>query len=342
MLQKEQVLKAISSVLDPDTKIDILSSGQVKSINIYRDGVQVILAPKNPTPERLQLIKSMVQAELEKIPEHGIIRIDITPEIPQSEREARLSKIKHTIAVASGKGGVGKSTVAIYLALSLLKRGYSAGLLDADIYGSSAHLMLGAKSSIQAKGSTLIPADINGLKMISMGYFVNNDSPIIWRGPLVGKAVRDFVELTDWGELDYLVVDLPPGTGDAPLTLAQSLKIDGIILVTTPQEAAASVAAKSYYMFKRLGIPVLGVVENMSYYICRKCGERNQLFGSGGGEKTASRTGLKLLGKLPLIPEIAESADRAEPLDISKFEVFYQEFSTITEQVIKIIEDKPA
>jgi len=337
MLKKDEVLKALSVAVDPDTKADLLSSGQVKNINIYKDGIQVVLAPKNPTPERLQMIKNQVQAQLERLPDHGIIKIDFTPEVPETPKEASSSKIKHTIALASGKGGVGKSTVAIYLALSLARRGYSVGLLDADIYGASAHLMIGPKSSIGVNGRQLIPANAYGIKLMSMGFFANTESPVIWRGPLVGKAVRDFIELTEWGELDYLIVDLPPGTGDAPLTLAQSIKLDGIILVTTPQEAAANVAAKSYYMFKRLGIPVIGLVENMSYFICGKCGERTDLFGESGGERTASKIGVKFLGRLPLVPDVAKAADRGEPVDEHNGEKFINEFSNLTEQIISLI-----
>jgi ATP-binding protein involved in chromosome partitioning len=340
MLQKDQVLKALSVALDPDTNTDLLSSGQIKNINIYKDGIQVILAPKNPTPERLQKIRSQVQEQLEKLPEHGIIKIDFTPEVPETSKEASSSKIKHTIALASGKGGVGKSTVAIYLALSLSRKGFSVGLLDADIYGASAHLMIGPKASIGVNGRQLVPANAYGIKLMSMGFFANTESPVIWRGPLVGKAVRDFIELTEWGELDYLVVDLPPGTGDAPLTLAQSIKLDGIILVTTPQEAAASVAAKSYYMFKRLGIPVIGLVENMSYFICQKCGARTELFGQSGGERTASKIGVKFLGKLPLVPKVAMAADKGEPVDEKHADSFIKEFNTLTEQIINLISEK--
>ncbi|MEM3684264.1 MAG: Mrp/NBP35 family ATP-binding protein [Conexivisphaerales archaeon] len=340
MLQKDEVLKALSAAVDPDTNSSLLNSGQVKNINIYKDGIQVILAPKNPTPERLEKIKGQVQAQLEKLPDHGIIKIDFTPEVPQISKPSNSSVIKHTIALASGKGGVGKSTVAIYLALSLAQKGYSVGLLDADIYGASAHLMIGPKSSIEVKGRQLIPAKAYGLKIMSMGYFTNTESPVIWRGPLVGKAVRDFIELTEWGELDYLIVDLPPGTGDAPLTLAQSLNLDGIVLVTTPQEAAANVAAKSYYMFKRLGIPVLGVVENMSYYVCSNCGKRTELFGSSGGERTAEKTGLRFLGKLPLVPEVAMAADRGEPVSNEEAGQFVKEFSSFTELLLSLIPEK--
>lgn len=337
MLDKNEVLKALSKAKDPDGEHDLLTSGQVKTVNIYKDGVQVILSPKDPTPERLKKIQAEVEEQLSKLQDHGIIKVDFTP-VQEQQRRAP-SSIKHAIAFASGKGGVGKSTVSIYTSLSLSKKGYKVGLLDADIYGASAHLMLGSKAKLEVKEKEklLVPPLVHGIKLMSMGYFTNIESPVIWRGPLVGKAVRDFIDMTEWGELDYLVTDLPPGTGDAPLTLAQSLKVDGIILVTTPQEAATNVAAKSFFMFRRLGIPVIGMIENMSYYVCRSCGAKAELFGRSEGEKVAERLGIPLLGKLPLVPELAYSADSGEPLkdDVSSL---LTSFDSIAEKIVKLVQ----
>jgi ATP-binding protein involved in chromosome partitioning len=333
-LEKNEVLRALSAVKDPDSGKDILSSGQVRSVNVETGGVQVILSIVNPTPERLERFRESVTQELARISQGGRVQVDFAPAASEQHlSQTNPSKVGHVVALASGKGGVGKSTVSIYLATSLARMGLSVGLLDADIYGASAHLMLGPESKLEARGNMLIPPRIQGVKIMSMGYFSGTETPVIWRGPLVGKAVRDFITLTDWGELDFLVVDLPPGTGDAALTLAQSLKLDGVILVTTPQEAAAQVAAKSFYMFKRLGIPVLGVVENMSYFVCPKCGEKTEIFGSGGGERTSERAGVQLLAKVPLAPELTYSSDMGEPLTPEQSNVV-SEFDRLAKSVL--------
>ncbi|MEM0287125.1 MAG: P-loop NTPase [Nitrososphaerota archaeon] len=633
MVTKDQVIKALSSVKDPDTGKDALLYGLIKSINIHPDGVHILVSLSNPSPERIQKITRDLQTALSSIPDVGTVKVDVTPKVEVQPVLSKEPMIKNVIAVASGKGGVGKSTVAVNLAFIIAKMGYKVGLLDADIYGASAHLMLGQGEPPLVQNNRIVPAMQHGVKFVSMGFFSRSDTPVIWRGPLVGKAVRDFVEITDWGELDYLIVDLPPGclasgtmvlmadnsekpiekieageyvlsydghnfvpsrvlgvfeqgrrkvyevrtenrsilatenhpfltsaralvwqslgalklgdkilvhsdctleydaeaakdnrsrirpfnaesvkkvgflirsylqengrkeheqailkslssmkrslsrnrlprwvfslpaeykvillescgetgsrmakyantslgeqaivlmledkvtirsrnkilieelhklsqtagvevsdlqvciqfagqsqqdqeyefyfskpsyqlkseeitsirqigevetydlqvehyhnfvangfvvhnTGDAPLTLAQTLKLSGIVLVTTPQEAAVQVAMKAYYMFKKLDIPIIGVIENMSYFVCPRCGEKTKIFGQGGGKRIAERLGVPFIGEIPLYQEISESGDTGSPLYNGRSEAA-STMHKIAETIIKLVD----
>lgn len=479
MPTRDDVLRLLAGIRDAETGRDIVASGFVKQMELKEDAVKLLLVPRNPTPERLEWFRKEVMSVL--APLRLNVSVDFTLAPQGQPTVTGLEQIRSVIAVASGKGGVGKSTVAIYTALALTKKGLKVALLDADIYGASAHIMLKPTEPIRSEGNRLIPPTIMGVKMMSMGYFAQTENPVIWRGPLVGKAVRDFIQLTEWGELDFLVVDLPPGclaagsrvlmadgtevpverirkgdriisfdeqgfspavvddmipqgkrmtykiktsrgeliatenhpflvvsgsrlvwksmgevgrgdlvlcvvsgntgapgasslatlqevkvavesvepvgvmetydlmvnrshtfvangyivhnTGDAPLTLAQTLPVDGIILVTTPQEAAARVAAKSYYMFKKLGINVLGVVENMSYFICPHCGKSTHIFGEGGGRRLARELGIEFLGEIPLIPSLTTSGDSGIPLDIGAVS---PSFAALAEKLVAI------
>jgi ATP-binding protein involved in chromosome partitioning len=220
------------------------------------------------------------------------------------------------IAVASGKGGVGKSTVAANLAIALSQLGHKVGLLDADIYGPSIPTMFDAAGERprSAGGQSFYPVDKYGIKLISIGFFVTDKTPIIWRGPMVMSAVRQFLQETLWGTQDFLIVDLPPGTGDAQLTLAQQVALDGVVIVTTPQDVALADALRAVRMFRQVHCPMLGVVENMSYFICPDCGERDDLFGHGGGARMGREEGMELLAELPILPEIRETSDRGAPI----------------------------
>jgi len=223
--------------------------------------------------------------------------------------------VKNLIAVASGKGGVGKTTVAVNLALALVKLGHKVGLLDADVYGPSVPVMLGLTERPRADEQKRIePIERHGLKAISMGLFVEDAKPIIWRGPMITKLLVEFVRNVLWGELDYLVIDMPPGTGDAQLTICQQVPLVGGVIVTTPQEVALLDVKRGVTMFREVNVPVLGVVENMSYHICRKCGGKHDLFGSGGGQQMARRFGIPFLGALPLVRELREGGDRGTPI----------------------------
>ena len=236
---------------------------------------------------------------------------------PWSDRR-RIETVKLVIAVASGKGGVGKSTVAVNLALALKGMGLKIGLLDADIYGPSTPTMLGPGKAAATGSHFIQPAEAFGIKFISIGFFVEADSPMIWRGPMVTKAVEQFLHQTIWGVLDCLVIDLPPGTGDAQLTMAQKVPVDGVVIVTTPSDVALIDARRGLQMFKKIDVPVLGIVENMSYFICPHCNGRTDVFSAGGGRATAGELGVELLGEIPLDPLIRSTGDHAQPIVVSE------------------------
>ena len=227
-----------------------------------------------------------------------------------------MKQVKHIIAVASGKGGVGKSTTAVNLALALSGAGSDVGLLDADIYGPSQQIMLGIPASQQPEqkdGKYLLPIEAHGLKTMSMGYLVTERTPMVWRGPMAGGALQQMLEQTLWGKLDYLVIDMPPGTGDIQLTLSQKAQVAGAVIVTTPQDIALLDARKGIEMFAKVGIPVLGIVENMAVHVCSQCGHRDHIFGAEGGQRIAEEYSVELLGSLPLDPEIRHQTDSGEP-----------------------------
>ena len=237
-----------------------------------------------------------------------------TPESPQ--RPDILPGVKNIIAVSSGKGGVGKTTVSVNLAISLAKQGAQVGLLDADIYGPNVPLMMGTMAQPEAVDQKILPIENHNVKFMSLGLIAGEDAPIIWRGPIVGKMVQQFMIDVIWGELDYLVIDLPPGTGDAQLTLSQTVPLSGAIVVTTPQNVALEDVLRGIEMFRKVEVPMLGVVENMSYFLCPCCGDRTPLFGEGGGEKIAEAFGLPLLGQIPLQPDIREGGDIGAPISL--------------------------
>jgi ATP-binding protein involved in chromosome partitioning len=232
-----------------------------------------------------------------------------------------MNSIKHIIAVASGKGGVGKSTTAVNLALALQNSGKKVGLLDADIYGPSQQLMLGVAEDVkpgQKDGQFLLPVEAHGLKTMSMGYLVNDKTPMVWRGPMAGGALAQMLEQTLWGDLDFLVIDMPPGTGDIQLTLSQKAKVAGAVIVTTPQDIALLDAQKGIEMFSKVDVPILGIVENMAVHICSECGHAEHIFGDRGGERIAQDYGVPLLGSLPLLLSIREQTDAGTPAVVAE------------------------
>ena len=228
-----------------------------------------------------------------------------------------LPEVRHIVAVSSGKGGVGKTTVSVNLSVALARRAAAVGLLDADVYGPNVPMMMGAKGQPASEDGKIVPLEVHGVKLMSLGLIAGGDTPIIWRGPIVGKVIQQFMTDVAWGALDYLVVDLPPGTGDAQLTLAQAVPLSGAVIVTTPQDVALEDVRRSIGMFRRVDVPVLGVVENMSGFICPCCGDRAAIFGDGGGEKIAETFGIPLLGRIPLLTGIREGGDTGAPVSAS-------------------------
>lgn len=225
-----------------------------------------------------------------------------------------LPGVKHIVAISSGKGGVGKSTVAANLAVAMAASGAKVGLIDADIYGPNIPMMLGVRKPPEQKDGKLLPAESYGVKLISMGFFVPDEKAIVWRGPMVHTAIQQFFRDVIWGELDYLLIDLPPGTGDAQLSISQLVTLAGVITVTTPQEVALHDVRKGMMMFKGVNVPLLGVIENMSYYICRHCGEREEIFSHGGGQRAAEKLGVPFLGAIPIDPAIRAGGDEGMPI----------------------------
>ncbi len=310
------VMAALSTVQEPELGGDLVTRNMIKDLSIKVSSVAFTIELTTPACPLKDEIESRVKSALNPI---GVESIDITwgsmvrhaaPRTP----EQLLPGVKNVIAVASGKGGVGKSTVAVNLAVALARDGASVGLLDADITGPNVPIMLGLDGQPgKSEGEKILPLSRHGVKAISIQFFVPAGQPIIWRGPLVGGAIQQFLRDVDWGELDYLVIDLPPGTSDAQLTLAQAVPISGSVLVTTPQEVALLDVEKALAMFKRMSVPVIGIVENMSGLACPHCGDMIDLFGKGGGERFAREHGIEFLGSIPLDVTVRQGGDVGVP-----------------------------
>ncbi len=315
-------MAALRRVNYPDYPTDIVSLGMVEQIAPADNrGIVVTLRQATAREEVMRQIASEAHRVLtHELGIHAEFRVHpIAAELGETTGRVRLAGTGHVVAVASGKGGVGKSTVAANLAVALGRLGFKVGLLDADIYGPSVPMMfgIGAERPKAAGDKSFYPIEKYGVKLISIGFFVTDKTPVIWRGPMVMSAVRQFLNDTVWGINDFLVVDLPPGTGDAQLTLAQLVSIDGVVIVTTPQEVATLDAERAVRMFRQVNCPILGVLENMSYFVCPDCGERDDLFGTGGGARMAKEEGVPLLAQIPIFAEIREASDRGMPLTLA-------------------------
>ena len=318
MVTPQEVLEGLKRVSYPGFSRDIVAFGFVKDIEVGGRGVTVTLAPTTENQEAIAEIRRRVAEVVQAM---GVETVEtVIEEPPRASLTAvrpkpKVGNVKRIIAVASGKGGVGKSTVAVNLALALRALGRQVGLLDADVYGPSIPVMLGLAERPRADEEKRIePIERYGLKAISMGLFVEEAKPIIWRGPMITKLLVEFVRNVLWGDLDYLVIDMPPGTGDAQLTICQQVPLSGGVIVTTPQEVALLDVKRGVTMFREVNVAVLGVVENMSYLVCRKCGHEHDLFGSGGGQAMARRFGIPFLGAVPLVRALRESGDRGTPI----------------------------
>ncbi len=316
-IMKEDVQEALRIVRDPDLGRDIVSLGFVKNIRICEGNVAVDLeltTPACPVKDRLQA--EAVRA-IETLPGVTEVKVFMTAQVRSSRTspmQAGLKGVKNMIAVASGKGGVGKSTVAVNLALALAKAGARVGLLDADIYGPSIPVMLSGAGKPEVLDGKLVPMDRYGVKFMSIGLMTEEGSPVIWRGPMATKLIQQFLSDVNWGELDYLLIDLPPGTGDVQLTLTQAAPLTGAVLVTTPQEVAVGITVRGLKMFQQVQVPVLGIVENMSYFHCPHCDARTEVFTHGGGERMARELGLRFLGAVPLDPKLTLAGDAGRPV----------------------------
>jgi ATP-binding protein involved in chromosome partitioning len=322
-LTEEAVLQVLRSIQDPGAQKDIVSLGLVKGLVIQNGRVSFTL--------EFTTQPALVKADIHSQARRAVSRLpgvsDVTVTMGPGARAAAaaepaqpdlIPEVKHTIAISSGKGGVGKSTVAVNLALALHEAGGRVGLVDVDVYGPDIPLMMGARGKPGMFENRIIPVESYGIKLISIGFFVAPGEAIVWRGPMIHSAVQQFLRDVMWGELDYLVFDMPPGTGDAQLSLSQVIPLGGVVMVTTPQDVALLDVRKALAMFKKLNVPILGVVENMSDFACPHCGERTPIFGEGGGKKIAEEVGVPLLAQIPLDPDTRKGGDEGRPIILRK------------------------
>ena len=322
MVGIDQVLEKLSTVIDPDLKKDIVSMGMIKDLELNDGNLNFTLELTTPACPFNVEIEDDVRAAIATLTDLKNFELKVTAKVMEGrslDDDTGMKTVKNIIGVASGKGGVGKSTVSLNLALALQQSGAKVGLLDADIYGPSIPLMLGMKDgSMQVEENKLQPADSHGLKVVSFGFFADqSNQAAIYRGPIISGILKQFLVDTDWTDLDYLIVDLPPGTGDIPLTLAQTIPITGILVITTPQDVASHVAVKAVSMFEKLNVPILGVVENMSHFICPNCDDKHYIFGEGGGLKISEQFNIPFLGEIPLNSGIMAGSDLGKPIMIS-------------------------
>jgi ATP-binding protein involved in chromosome partitioning len=313
----EAVKTALSQVVDPNTGKDLVSSKSARNIQVEGGKVSLDIELGYPAKSQIEAIRSAASDAIRDLAGVTGIKVNIYSKIVSHavQRGVKLlSNVKNIIAVASGKGGVGKSTTAVNLALALAAEGAQVGILDADIYGPSQPMMMGISGRPDTlDGKTMEPMENHGLQVSSIGFMIDPDQPMVWRGPMVTQALQQLLEQTNWRDLDYLIVDMPPGTGDVQLTLSQKVPVTGAVIVTTPQDIALLDARKGLKMFEKVGIPILGVVENMSTHICSNCGHAEPIFGAGGGEKMCGEYGVDFLGALPLTMAIREQADSGRP-----------------------------
>ena len=316
-ITREIVLAALGKVQEPELHQDLVTLGMIRDLKIEGDSVSFSVMLTTPAcPLRGRIEKESREA-VEAIGAKKV-SVKLDSDVPNDGRMRGLvdAPVRNAIAVASGKGGVGKSTVAVNLAVALAKSGARVGLMDADIYGPNVPTMMGAMSMPSPKNDKLQPAESYGVKMMSMGYLVKPGQPLIWRGPMLNSAIRQFISDVEWGELDYLIIDLPPGTGDAPLSLAQALPLSGVVIVTLPQAVSLEDASRGLEMFNTLNVPILGVIENMSY-LSLPDGSRMDVFGQGGGESMAKQYNVPFLGAIPLNPNVRIGGDTGKPIVIT-------------------------
>jgi ATP-binding protein involved in chromosome partitioning len=326
-LSVDSVLQVLKPVQDPELRKSLVDLNMIRNVKIDGGDVSFTLVLTTPACPLRQFIVEDCERAIKTLPQVDRVSVEVTAETPQQKSSlpdrAGIDGVKNILAVSSGKGGVGKSTVAVNVAVALAQAGAKVGVIDADVYGPNAPIMLGLEGAALvvrqgAAGEILEPAFNYGVKLVSMGFLIDRDQPVIWRGPMLNGVIRQFLYQVQWGDLDYLIVDMPPGTGDAQLTLAQAVPMAGAVIVTTPQTVALSDSRRGLKMFQQLGVPVLGIVENMSYFIPPDLPDRQyDIFGSQGGEKTAAELQVPLLGCVPLEIDLREGGDRGLPIVVA-------------------------
>jgi len=330
------VLDALRVVTDPDLGRDIVTLGFVKDVRVSDGTVGFsieLTTPAGPVRERM---RQQAREAVAALPGVGGVDVTMTARVrgsPGPIKERLSPSVRNVIPVASGKGGVGKSTVSANLALALASTGARVGIMDADVYGPTIPTLMNVYTLPKPTIEGTVPAEQYGVKIISMGFFLREDDAIIWRGPMLHKTVQHFLGNVLWGELDYLIVDLPPGTGDVQLTLCQAIPLTGAVVVSTPQDVALKVAQKAIAMFNQLHTPVLGIVENMASYVCPSCGARDEVFGAGGARRAAERLGVPFLGEIPLATEIRTSSDAGRPIVLDRASPFANAYLSVAEKL---------
>src|ERR1051325_5690328 len=321
MVTEGSVLDALRVVRDPDLHQDIVALGFVKNLRIDGDRVGFTIELTTPACPVKDQMREQARAAVQSIAGVASVDVEMTASVravsaPEAGR-APVEGVKNIIAVGAGKGGVGKTTVAVNLAIALAKCGGRVGIIDADIYGPNVPIMLGMKTQLTTDGKKIVPAEKFGLQVISMGFLTGDDAPIIWRGPMLHGALQQFFREVAWTNLDYLIIDLPPGTGDVALSLSQTVPVAGAIIVTTPQQVSLADSRRAVAMYKKLNIPPLGILENMSHFVCPNCAHESDIFGHGGGERMAGELGVPFIGRIPIYQPIREGSDTGVPLMIS-------------------------
>ncbi|HEX6211041.1 MAG TPA: Mrp/NBP35 family ATP-binding protein [Methylomirabilota bacterium] len=335
MATEQQVLDALRGIRDPESQRDIVTLGLVRDLAIGAEGVSFTLAFTGQAPATKATVHSMATRLVGQLP--GVSNVQIKmgagaapagaghahahgqPQgVAAPPRPDVIPEVRHTIAVSSGKGGVGKSTVAVNLALALRQAGATVGIIDSDVYGPDVPLMLGTRGRPGMFDNRIMPVEAHGLKVMSIGLLVSDKEPLVWRGPMIHSFIQQMLKDVMWGALDYLVFDMPPGTGDAQLSLSQVLPLSGVVMVTTPQDVALLDVRKAIGMFQRLNVPILGIVENMSTFACPHCGQHTSIFGETGGQRVADEYGAPLLARLPLDPETRVGGDEGTPITVRK------------------------
>ncbi len=322
MLSSEAVLDSLKRVIDPDLRKDIVSLGFIRNLEIDNGHVTFTIELTTPACPVKDLMKEQAITAVSALDGVTNVTVNMTAAVrsvtaPEHGRPP-LPGVKNVIAVGAGKGGVGKTTVAVNLALALAKAGGRVGILDGDIYGPNVPMMLGLRAQLASDGHQIIPAEKYGIQVVSIGFLTDDDAPVIWRGPMVHTAIQQFFRDVAWRDLDYLIIDMPPGTGDVALSLSQTVAVAGAIVVSTPQQVSLADSRRAVRMYQKLNVPTLGIVENMSYYACPNCHHESELFGYGGGERIAADMGIPFLGRLPVYQPISLGSDRGIPLVVAE------------------------
>jgi ATP-binding protein involved in chromosome partitioning len=348
MPSPNEILAELKKVKYPGFTRDVVSFGIIKDIEVGYSGVTVSLTIQSAKPEVVNRIVEDIKAAVGAMPGVPGVKVEVEQPAPTQPRTAAAGRrsiegVNHIVAVASGKGGVGKSTVAVNLALAMKALGWRVGLMDADVYGPSVAMMVGTEGKVNLTPERkIIPLERYGIRYVSMAFFVSDEQAVIWRGPMVTKLETEFLFNVEWGELDCLVLDLPPGTGDAQLTITQRVKLDGGVIVTTPQEIALVDVRRGVQMFTEVNVPILGVVENMSYYVCGKCSKRHEIFSHGGGARLAETLQVPFLGELPITRELREGGDAAMPLvAVNPAHPVTTAFKAVAAKIIEGLEEQP-